>query len=218
MELPYTKKDVWASFERYAREVDADMVFMDEPPVNSGHFYAVPNARVLALIEEWMESQSTSTGQGDQHSLNQMRNKTYIVCSTKQECDEAKKKKMTFIQNKTLLKYRTRVPNIVTMRLHVPLIVKLGLHVCPPPDNSHLDPCAADFLYIHTICVYSVAKKIQKLKTLGFWLLHEPCHASQVTLSSAALNVSVIRCSPRILTLPLAEEKFMRCNRSLAWT
>ena len=208
-DIAYAKKDVWASFERYAGEVGADMVFMNEPPLNAGHFYAVSSERVIALMEEWLASEPKSTGAGDQHALNQLSNRTYVVCKTKKECDEAKKQTIVLVSESSRSKYQNNIPKMVTVRVHVPPTIRFG-SVCPPPDDKRLDPCASDCLYIHAICILSERNKTKKLDTLGFWWLNEPCHETTSTQVSLRMNVSVIRCIPKVLTLPLVEEKFMR--------
>lgn len=104
-DIAYTKKDVWASFERYAQEVSADMVFMRESLVNTGHFYARPNERIIALMEQWMASEGEWFQYNDQGAFNRLKNHAYIICTTKLQRDQAKQRKMRLISKSIVSKY-----------------------------------------------------------------------------------------------------------------
>ena len=216
-DISYSKKDVWASFERYAGEVGADMVFMKESLVNAGHFYAVSNERVIAMMEQWIASETVWPGSDDQVALGRLRSQVYVICNTKFQCDKAKQRKMRFVSKSILSKYENDVPTAVAMRLHRSSFARFG-SACSPADNSPVDPCASDCLFLHPICVISLGTKMNKLKSLGFWLLDEPCEETISNHFSPRMNVSIFRCVPKALTSPWAEEKFTRCTRSLAWS
>ncbi|CAF1359493.1 unnamed protein product [Didymodactylos carnosus] len=217
-DIAYSSKNVWESYEKYARDVGADMVFASEHPINTGNFYSLSNERVIALFNEWIMSESRWLNDNDQEALIKLHNKNYMLCNTREMCNQVKSTSMNYTNSTASLskEYQT---NMVAVRTYRSSFSRFGSH-CSPPSGVRMDPCAADVLFIHTICMIGKQRKADKLNELGFWMLDEPCRETTTVINEAnhTTVLSIYRCVPKILALPRAEDNFTKCNEALAWT
>ncbi|CAF1409489.1 unnamed protein product [Adineta ricciae] len=148
IDISYAGKDIWNSCELMAQKTKADIVFMKEDPINTGHFYAVPNERVIFFFQEWISAESSFKALNDQQALSHLNRKTYKICDSADACTRVKTLPISHSYNK----HRTNMTNnkMVAVSTYPSSFARFG-SICPP--DKILNPCDQDVLYVHTICM-----------------------------------------------------------------
>ncbi|CAF1546162.1 unnamed protein product [Adineta ricciae] len=209
-DISFASKEIWAAMENMVNETKADLVFMREHPVNTGHFYASPNDRVKAFFEEWIASRAFLPKLNEQLALSSLMNKTYMLCQSEQLCSYVKNIPMKSNMSRSLFNATTQ-GKMAAVTTYPSAFSEFG-GICPP--NITINPCKPQTLYVHPICMTSSKLKIEKLKALGFWLLTEPCSESAFEISInqyTKKSVKIVRCIPLPRLWPKIEESFIKC-------
>jgi hypothetical protein len=213
IDISYAGKDIWKTFELMIGKTGADIVFMQETPINVGHFYAIPNDRVIAFFEEWIASQASFKTLNDQQVLAHLIGRTYMICNSTESCSRVKTVSMN--RNRENRFRANKQENKMAAVLTYPSSFARFGSLCPP--DKTINPCNQDVLYVHTICMTGSLTKMKKLKQLGFWLMKDPCTETKLDLpfqSSKFTNASLIRCVPIPRLWPTIENSFLNCNNS----
>ncbi|CAF1393652.1 unnamed protein product [Adineta steineri] len=214
IDISYAGKNIWKKCELMAESTKADIIFMREHPVNTGHFYAIPNDRVVALFEEWIISQDSFKKLNDQQALAHLNGKIYMICDSADSCNHVKTLPMNRSSNNRL-RGNNMSSKMAAVSTYPSSFTRFG-GLCPP-DKS-INPCDEDVLYVHTICMTGFLTKMNKLKQLGFWLMKDTCTETKLDISlqsSKVINVSVTRCVPIPRLSPTVESTFLHCNASI---
>lgn len=212
-DISFAGKDIWTAMELIVNRTEADLVFMSEDPVNTGHFYARPNDRVMQFFHEWIASRNFNKLLNDQQALATLVNKSYMICHSYKSCNHIKTLIMKSNMSRSTF-HKIKNPQMAAVLTYPSAFRQFGSN-CPP--NTIIYPCNRETLYIHPICMTSREKKIKKLKELGFWLMADSCSESvfEVQLNqSVPTNVSIIRCVPSPRLWPNIENSFLKCNTS----
>ncbi|CAF3721153.1 unnamed protein product [Adineta steineri] len=209
IDISYAGKNIWKKYELMAENTKADIIFMKEHPANTGHFYAIPNDRVIAFFEEWVSSQDSFKNLNDQQALAHLNGKIYMICNSADSCNHVK----TLPMNR--LRGNNTSSKIAAVSTYPSSFTRFS-GICPP--DKAINPCDEDVLYVHTICMSGFLTKMNKLKQLGFWLMEDICTETKLDISlqsSKVISVSVTRCVP-IPRLSLAvENTFLHCKASI---
>ncbi|CAF4176960.1 unnamed protein product [Adineta steineri] len=209
IDISYAGKNIWKKYELMAENTKADIIFMREHPANTGHFYAIPNDRVIAFFEEWVDSQDSFKNLNDQQALAHLNGKIYMICNSADSCNHVK----TLPMNR--LRGNNTSSKIAAVSTYPSSFTRFS-GICPP--DKAINPCDEDVLYVHTICMSGFLTKMNKLKQLGFWLMEDICTETKLDISlqsSKVISVSVTRCVP-IPRLSLAvENTFLHCKASI---
>jgi hypothetical protein len=213
VDISYAGKDIWTTFELMINKTGADIIFMRENPLNAGHFYTIPNDRVIAFFEEWIASQSSFRTLNDQQVLQHLNGRTYMVCNSIESCNRVKMLPMNR-SPRSQLRANNRESKMAAVFTYPSPFLRFG-SICPP--NKAINPCDQDVLYVHTICMTGLLTKVNKLKQLGFWLMTDPCTEIKLNVPfqwSKIVNVSLTRCIPIPRLWPTVENSFLHCNNS----
>ncbi|UJR06637.1 hypothetical protein I4U23_010921 [Adineta vaga] len=211
-DISFAPKNIWKAYELMSEKTGADLIFMRELPINTGHLYAIPNDRVISCFEEWIASRSWFK-LTEQMTLMRLHNKTYMVCDSKVSCNRVKMVSMVHVAGHPFhaKNQHSKMAAVTTYRSPYARFRQ----ICPP--DQIISPCDADVLYVHAICAPGTISKIRKLKQLGFWLMSDQCTTSEFDLSFRSpkfVNVSLTRCVPLPLVQPTTETYYLRCNSS----
>ncbi|KAJ3185968.1 hypothetical protein HDU85_000882 [Gaertneriomyces sp. JEL0708] len=151
-------RDVWASFEKFMHEVDADMTIAYEASttVNTGNYVVVPNERTFRFFDVYLAKGKANFEQADQWAWGDVARAGHAAyCQTKEECAKAKEKGVIAIRDFAAAFGRT--------------------HACP----RSIDLCSPDINYIHPVCMVGMVKKMTQHKQLGSWFMQDCPPASK---------------------------------------
>ena len=216
-DIAFSRKKIWLSFEKYSEDVgNCDMVFMQEHPVNAGFFYSRSNPRTIALLNKWVDTERTHWDLDEQKSFGQMKGYYYEICNTTNSCNSIKQRRMINMQ--TNLTESFKMP-FVTVRTFKAAYYRYGTGVCP--TQRKINPCLDTTVFLHTVCLIGQPRKIDALKTNGFWLLEEQCDKQSIQFpiqKDSNSTLDIYRCEPLVLKNPNAEQEFEKCRNEIAWT
>ncbi|CAF0753516.1 unnamed protein product [Adineta steineri] len=142
IDISYAGKNIWKKYELMAENTKADIIFMREHPANTGHFYAIPNDRVIAFFEEWVDSQDSFKNLNDQQALAHLNGKIYMICNSADSCNHVKTLPMNRLRGNNT---NSKIAAVSTY----PSSFTRFSGICPP--DKAINPCDEDVLYVHTI-------------------------------------------------------------------
>lgn len=213
-DISFAGKNIWKECESMIQKTQADLVFMAESPVNTGHFYAAPSHRVMRFFENWIQSQNSFKTLNDQQALAQLKGKIYTVCDSVASCNHAKTLSVTFSNKNKRGENETEI-KMAAVYTYPSSFARFG-GGCPP--DTRINPCDDGVLYVHTNCMTGFRSKMNKLKQLGFWLMNDPCTEIRIDVpfrSTTTATLSLFRCVPSPRVSPSVEKPFLHCNKQI---
>lgn len=211
-DVAYAPKPLWDSYLAFQEQAGADGAFMQELPLNTGHFVLLPTPGALAFAAAWNESAAAALAGTppltDQKALEAAARGPHgtALASSFQQCGVL----CGCIKAGVERKRRGREGAQAVLRHYMAPHFMYTYRRCTIGDPlwaPRVDPCDWAVLYLHPVCAAGPASKERLLRLQGFWFMdsEQGCAAQRGAASG------VPACQPLQWRLPQAEAAFTTC-------